>query len=234
MRTRRIPAARQAASTAALSLASAPVWEAAARAPASLPPAARSTTGVPDSVADGSGARERAAVAEVLAVDADDARVLVLGECADEIGRLEVGLVAERGEAGDAEPVVAGERAHLEREVAALREQPEPSRRELVHAEVERRRRVDDAEAVGAEQHRPRGADALDHAPLDLPAARRRSSPRPAVMPTIARAPAASDASTASSNAAAGSEIATSSGDAGKLVERAVGLAGRGSRRRFG
>ena len=71
------------------------MWDAAARAPASLPPAASRTTGVPAVGRRRGGPHERAAVAEVLAVDADHAGVLVLGERADEVGRLEVGLIAE-------------------------------------------------------------------------------------------------------------------------------------------
>ena len=136
--TRRIPAARQAASTAAESLASAPVWEAAARAPPrcrrprggrpACPPRRRLT-----------GPRERPAVTEVLAVDADHAGVLVRRERLDELGGLDVRLIPERGEARDADAVLRAEQAQLEREVAALGDDPERAGRELVHAEIERR-----------------------------------------------------------------------------------------------
>ena len=53
------------------------------------------------------GARERPAVAEVLAVDGDHPRVLVGREGLDELGGVDVGLVPERGEARDADAVLA-------------------------------------------------------------------------------------------------------------------------------
>ena len=169
--TRRIPAARQAASTAAESLASAPVCEAAARAPASLPPAASRTTCLPARERRLPGPRERPAVAEVLAVDADHAGVLVGRERLDELRGLDVGLVPERGEARDADAVLRAEQAQLEGEVAALGDDPERAGRELVHAEVERRRCVVDAEAVRPEHHRSGAAHLLDDAALELLAA---------------------------------------------------------------
>ncbi len=48
-------------------------------------------------------AREVPSVPEVLAVDADQPGCVVHGQSANELRRLEVGLVAERGEAGDSE-----------------------------------------------------------------------------------------------------------------------------------
>ena len=54
----------------------------------------------------GTGAGEGPPVAEVLAVDADHAGVLVGGERLDELGGLDVGLVPERGEPRDADAVL--------------------------------------------------------------------------------------------------------------------------------
>ena len=47
-------------------------------------------------------------------------RLVVVGERLDELGHLDVGLVAERGEAGDAEAVLARQQAQLDRQIAAL------------------------------------------------------------------------------------------------------------------
>ena len=97
-----IPAARHAASTAAESLASAPVCDAAARARPRCP---RPRGGRPACPPAGRlpGPRERPAVAEVLAVDPDHAGVLVRRERLDELGGLDIGLIPERGEARDAD-----------------------------------------------------------------------------------------------------------------------------------
>ena len=118
-------------------------------------------------------AGEGPAVAEVLAVDADHAGVLVRSERLDQLRRLDVGLIAERGEAGDADAVLGAEQAQLEREVAALGDEPERAGLELVHAEIERGRCVVDAEAVRAEHHRSGISHLLDHAALELLAAAR-------------------------------------------------------------
>ena len=117
------------------------------------------------------GSRERPAVAEVLAVDADHAGVLVRCECLDELGGFDVGLIPERGEARDADAVLRAEQAQLEREVATLGDDPERAGGELVHAEIERCRCVVDAEAVRAEHHRSRTAHLVDDPPLELLAA---------------------------------------------------------------
>ena len=112
------------------------------------------------------GAREGASVAEVLAVDADHARVLVGGVGLDELRRLDVGLVAEGGEARDADAVLGGEEAQLEREVAALRDDSDRPRSERVGADIELGRSVVDAEAVRTDHHGTRGPDALDDGDL--------------------------------------------------------------------
>ncbi len=54
---------------------------------------------LPGGPGGGTGAREGAPVAEVLAVDTDHSRVLVGRVGLDELRRLDVRLVAERGEA---------------------------------------------------------------------------------------------------------------------------------------
>ena len=54
----------------------------------------------------------------------------------------------------------------LERQVAALGDEPDRARRELVRGQAEVGRGVEDAEAVGAEQHRPGRAHALDERAL--------------------------------------------------------------------
>ena len=112
------------------------------------------------------GAREGTSVAEVLAVDADHPRVLVGRVGLDELRRLDVGLVAERGEARDADAVLGSEEAQLEGEVAALRDDPDRPRRERVRADVELCRGVVDAEAVRADHDGPGRSDALDDGSL--------------------------------------------------------------------
>ncbi len=100
-------------------------------------------------------------VPEVLDVDADHTRVAVRGERLHELRRLDVGLVPEGGEPRDTDAVVGREEAQLEGEVAALGDDPELPRGELVRAEVEVRGGVVHAEAVGAEHDGPRLANAL-------------------------------------------------------------------------
>src|SRR5262245_66335963 len=66
-------------------------------------------------------ARESPPVAKVLAIEGDHAGGLVVHEAAHELARLQVGLVAERGEARAAERVVLGEKSELEGKISALR-----------------------------------------------------------------------------------------------------------------
>jgi hypothetical protein len=109
---------------------------------------------------------ERAAVAEVLGVDGDRAGLGMLAEGGHELGQVDVGLVADRREAGEPEPRRAGQDAQLERQVAALGDEPDRPGRELVRGQPEIRGRVVDAEAVGPEQHRAGIAHASDELPL--------------------------------------------------------------------
>jgi hypothetical protein len=105
------------------------------------------------------GAREGAPVEEVLAVHGDDLRPRVGGIGLQQVGRGQVGLVAQRGEARDADPALLEEQAQLERHVAALGDDADRARGHGRGGELEALGGVGDAEAVGAEQHRPGGAD---------------------------------------------------------------------------
>ena len=108
------------------------------------------------------GPHEGATVAEVLAVDGDHARRLVVRELGDELGRLQIGLVAERDEPGKTEADLAGEQRELEREVPALRDEPDRAAGERVRRELELRSGVEDTEAIRSEQDRARAAHPLD------------------------------------------------------------------------
>ena len=120
--TRTMPASRQAAAITASLETSAPVCEAAPRAPAAERPLLSRITGF----WRGGGARgldEGAPVGDVLGVDGDRARRLVAGQMLDELGQADVGLVADRGEARQPEAAALEQHADLEREVAGLRDQ---------------------------------------------------------------------------------------------------------------
>ena len=106
--------------------------------------------------------RERPAVAEVLKVDSDELRRLMRGEGLDKLPSLDVGLVSQRNEAREAEPEVRGEQTDLEREVAALRDEADRARDQVLGAELEPGVRVVDAEAVRAHEDGAGGTDALD------------------------------------------------------------------------
>ena len=109
---------------------------------------------------------EGAPVAEVLGVDGDHLGRLVLGERGDELRKVDVGLVPDRGEPREAELDRAREDAELEGEVAALRDQADRALRELVRGDAEVGARVEDAEAVRPEQHRTGIAHPRDQRPL--------------------------------------------------------------------
>ncbi len=116
------------------------------------------------------GAREGPSVAEILAVEGDHTGRLVVDQAADELARLEVGLVPERREAREAEPVVLGEQGELEREVAALGDEADRAALQLAPAEVEARRGVEDPETVRPEEDGARRPNALDNRGLPGPA----------------------------------------------------------------
>ena len=96
--------------------------------------------------------RERPPVAEVLGVEGDQLGRVVGGERADEVGRLEIDLVARRDEAREPERGLAGQQPQLQREVAALGDQADRAGRQRVGDELEARRGVEHPEAVRPEQ----------------------------------------------------------------------------------
>ena len=114
----------------------------------------------------GAGAGQLPAVAEVLDVEGDQFGLVVRGELRDELGGAEVGLVAQRREAREAQPLGRGEQPELQRQVAALGDQPDRARRQRAGHELQLLSGVQHAEAVGAEQHRARVAHA--HRQLDV------------------------------------------------------------------
>jgi hypothetical protein len=113
--------------------------------------------------------RERPAVAEVLEVDGNQPRGLMLCERRNELCRLEVGLVADGDEAGDSEAGVLPQERELDREIPALRNNAELARDEVARREVELGGCVVQAHAVRPEQHRARRAHALDDGLLAPP-----------------------------------------------------------------
>ena len=112
------------------------------------------------------------AVDEVLAIDGDRCHVRRPGKGGDEIGHVHVGLIAERGEADEAEPGTGCFQSQLEGEVAALGDQPDLSGRQLVRGEQELCGGVAQAEAVRAEQDGAGGTHLGGDGGLDPPAGR--------------------------------------------------------------
>ena len=166
--TRWTPAAANAASMAAASDASAPVCDWTARAPAPARSMASATHGLAGAHGGGRGAGEGAAVTEVLDVDGDELGGVVGGELGHEVGGAEIGLVAQRREPGEPQPLRRGEQPQFQREVAALGDEPDRAGGEGVGDKLEPPAGVQDAEAVGPEQHRSRGADALGEGGVGL------------------------------------------------------------------
>ena len=101
--TRITPYCRIAASTTASAPVSLPVWEAAVRAPVSVRPTLTATTGTPRAGGPVGGEQEGAAVLEALDVAGDGADLGPLGEVGDEVGGLQIGLVAGGGPVGEAD-----------------------------------------------------------------------------------------------------------------------------------
>ena len=104
------------------------------------------------------GAHQRATVAEVLDVEHDQPGLSVAGEVGEQIRGGEVGLIAERGEAGEPEALGSGQLTELEGQIAALGDQADRARRQRVRGQLELLRGVEHPEAVGSEQHSPRFA----------------------------------------------------------------------------
>ena len=152
---------------------------------------------------------EGAAVGDVLGVDRDRARGLVAGQVLDEVGQAHVGLVADRGEAREPEAAALEQHAELDREVARLRDQADGAGGVVVRGDVELRERVVDADAVGAEHDRARARARARPAPARARGPASPFSASPAVITISARAPCASDSSTACSSPASGTDTTT-------------------------
>ncbi len=149
--TSSIPAATHAALTAKRSLASAPGEEDDRR------------PGVDGGLP---GAGELASVGEILAVQGDQPRRLVRRVGLDQLRRAHVGLVPEGDEAREPKPELGPDQPDLEREVAALRDEPDRARLEILRAKLELRAGVVDAEAVRPDEDGARRANPLDDGAL--------------------------------------------------------------------
>ena len=86
----------------------------------------------------------------------------MLGERSDELGCVQVGLVADRDGAREAEAEVGEQQPDLERDVAALRDEPDRPARQRRRRKVQLGSRVEDPEAVRPDERRAGRADALD------------------------------------------------------------------------
>ena len=124
---------------------------------------------------------ERPAVAEVLGVDGDQLRAIVGGERRHQLSEVDIGLVTDRRKPREAHLDLPRQDPELERQVPALRDEADRAGRELVRRQAQVGRGIEDAEAVRAEQHRPRRPDTLHERPLALrrPARRRRPARTP-------------------------------------------------------
>jgi hypothetical protein len=109
-------------------------------------------------------------VPKVLAVESDHAGLLVLGEDIDQLGRLEVGLVAERDEARESQARVSREHPDLESQVAALGDEADRPARNRVRAQVEVRGRIEDPQTVRSDEQRTRRANPFHRRLLSGPA----------------------------------------------------------------
>ncbi|MEB4616537.1 hypothetical protein OOT08_18035, partial [Leucobacter sp. M11] len=124
-------------------------------------------------------AGEAPAVPEVLAVDRDRAGVRVGDAGLDELRGVDVRLVPEAGEAGQAEPRGLQVPGDLERDVAALRDDGDVADGKGVRGQAHPGRVVHDPEAVWAEEPGPGGERPRRDAPLQ----------RFALLPHFAHAP---------------------------------------------
>ena len=113
-----------------------------------------------------SGLDEGTAVGDVLGVDRDRPGGLVAREVLDQVGQPHIGLIADRGEAREAEPAALEQHAELDRQVARLRDQADGARRIGVGRDVELRERVVHADAVGPEHDGARAAHPRDEGAL--------------------------------------------------------------------
>ena len=109
---------------------------------------------------------QRPAVAEVLDVEGDHLRRLVATEVGDEVGDLEVGLVADRCDPGEAEADVGGQPRQLQGYVSTPADQADRPRGRGTEPQIELGAGVRNSPAVGAEHHRAGLSDPLDHRSL--------------------------------------------------------------------
>ena len=114
----------------------------------------------------GGGPGKGAPVAEVLAVERDHLRRLVLPESSDQLGDVEIGLIAEGDDSREAEADLRCQPARLQREIPALRNESDRTSRKAVRGELEPTACVEDAEAVRAEEDGSVGSHALHDGPL--------------------------------------------------------------------
>ena len=119
VRVRSTPDWRKSASTAASELASAAVWDAAARAPAAVEPPLRARTGFWRATRRAMRPK-RARIAEALQVQRGDGRRGIVLPVLEQVVRGDVGLVAERHERGKAQAALARLLDDREAEGAAL------------------------------------------------------------------------------------------------------------------
>ena len=160
--TRRTPPAAHAASTTCDGLVIEPVCETALRTAASERPGESSTTGLP-ACDEGAGCgHEGTSVDHVLGIDRDGARPLVVDARPHQVDHGEVGLVAQRHEAGDPEATLGEQRRQVEDHVAALAEHRDLPGREHRVAQLQSGAGVGDTETVRPDQHRTPGAGDRD------------------------------------------------------------------------
>src|SRR6476469_6426830 len=94
------------------------------------------------------GRRQVSSLMKVFGVNSDHARWLVHRVRLDQLGHIEVGLVADGYETREPNARLGGDQSELDAEVAALRDQPDRPRSELARCQVQLADRVGDAETV--------------------------------------------------------------------------------------
>ncbi len=211
VRTRRMPAARHAASTAASPLASAPVCERAARLPARPEPPASSRTGLPASAA-------AATKASPFRKSSQYSAISLVGRCAASVPTSSATSTSawfpSDTKRENPRPESAASRPSSSARFPLCETRPidppgssfETSRSALPASKMPRQF----GPTSTAPAARTRSTTARSRSAPSPP-----SSPRPAVIATRALAPTASEAPTDSSNEAAGTTSATSSGASG-------------------
>ena len=118
------------------------------------------------------GGDERRAVLRILHVARHHPRRLVVDQRPQHVGDRQVGLVADGDEPREALPLGRQQQPDLEREVARLRDEGDAAGRLVATGRVQARVRVEQAEAVRAEQQHAGRAGRLDQARLQREALR--------------------------------------------------------------